>query len=195
MKHQNRRKTHTIPKLLLVDDAPDSIKVLMEALEHFNYEILVATSGKIALEVASSQKTDLILLDVLMPFITGYEVCTKLKANAITKDIPVIFITARNDDENETKGFELGAVDYITKPINPSIVQARVKTHLKLRFAYQELERQNTVLEATALYLAHHLEKDHLLYSEKHSDMPWEEEEFSGKKWCWTDKAERDGDD
>jgi len=151
-----------MPKLLLVDDTPDSIKVLMEALDHLNYDIFVATSGKMALEVASSQKPDLILLDVLMPEMDGYEVCTKLKVDTITKKIPVIFITAQNDDENETKGFEMGAVDYITKPINPSIVQARVKTHLKLKFAYQELERQNTVLEETACYLAtHRLEQGH----------------------------------
>jgi DNA-binding response OmpR family regulator len=125
----------------------------------------------------------------MMPEMDGYEVCTKLKAEATTKKIPVIFITARDEEEDETKGFELGAVDYITKPINPPIVQARVKTHLKLKFAYQELERQNTVLEETARYLAaHHLEQDYFLYAEKHSDMLWKEEEFSGKKWWWTKK-------
>ncbi len=106
-------------KILIVDDAPDSIKVLMEALNNLNDEILVATRGKIALEVASSQNPDLILLDIMMPEMDGYQVCTKLKANAKTKNIPVIFITALDEVTDETKGFELGAVDYINKPISP----------------------------------------------------------------------------
>jgi putative two-component system response regulator len=174
-------------KILIVDDAPDSIKVLMEALNNLNDEILVATRGKIALEVASSQNPDLILLDIMMPEMDGYQVCTKLKANAKTKNIPVIFITALDEVTDETKGFELGAVDYINKPISPPIVQARVKTHLKLKFAYQELERQNTVLEKTANYLAKQgLEQGHLLLSKKHSNMPWEEEKFNGNRWWWT---------
>jgi len=176
-------------KILIVDDAPDSIKVLMETLRNLNDEILVATSGKIALEVALSQTPDLILLDIMMPEMDGYEVCTELKADAKTKNIPVIFITALDEVTDETKGFELGAVDYINKPICPPIVQARVKTHLKLKFAYQELERQNTILEQAANYLAkNRLEQGHLLHSEKHSNMPWEEGEFNGKRWWWTKK-------
>ena len=127
-------------KILIVDDAPATIKVLIEVLNSYNYEIFVATNGMTALEVATSEIPDLILLDIIMPDMDGYEVCTKLKMNVIAQKIPVIFITARSDEEYEAKGFEFGAVDYITKPISPPIVQARVKTHL-------ELKKQRDILE------------------------------------------------
>lgn len=127
-------------KILIVDDVPANIKALIEVLKNPNYDILVATSGAIALEVATSEIPDLILLDIMMPEMDGYEVCAKLKANAATQNIPVIFITARNKEEDETKCFELGAVDYISRPISPPSVQARVKTHL-------ELKRQRDILE------------------------------------------------
>ena len=143
-----------MPKILIVDDTPDSIKILMETLKNANYDILAATNGKRALEVATNQKPDLILLDIMMPEMDGYEVCEQLKSKTTTQNIPVIFITARDDEEDETKGLELGAVDYITKPISPLIVQARVKTHLKLKLAYDRLEQQNAILAEAASYLA-----------------------------------------
>ncbi|MDM8561536.1 hybrid sensor histidine kinase/response regulator [Candidatus Parabeggiatoa sp. HSG14] len=138
-------------KILIVDDTPESIRVLMEVIREPNYEILVATNGSIGLEVAMSQKPDLILLDIMMPEMDGYEVCTNLKANSTTQNIPIIFITARDKEEDETKGFEFGAIDYITKPFNPLIVQARVKTQLKLKLAYEELEKKNIALKESAI--------------------------------------------
>jgi len=134
--------------------------VLIDALKNSNYEALVATSGAIALKIATSEIPDLILLDVMMPEMDGYEVCTKLKANAITKKIPVIFITSRGDEECEAKGLERGAVDYIIKPISPPIVQARVKPHLELKLAYEELERKNAALKEAATL---HDDVDHIL--------------------------------
>jgi DNA-binding response OmpR family regulator len=138
-------------KILIVDDTPASIKILLEALKDLNYEILVATSGAIALTIASSENPDLILLDIMMPEMDGYEVCTKLKANTATKNIPVIFITLRGDEACEAKGLERGAVDYIIKPIHPAIVQTRVKTHLELKLAYEELAKKNVALKKTAI--------------------------------------------
>ena len=138
-------------KILIVDDALVNIKILIETLTNPDYELLIATSGTMALEIAASERLDLILLDIIMPEMDGYEVCAKLKANAATQLVPVIFITARDAEEYETKGLELGAVDYITKPINPLIVQARVKTHLKLKQAYEELEQNNAALAEAAI--------------------------------------------
>ena len=124
-----------------MDDSPENIKLLTIVLRNLECKFLTATTGETAIEIALSKKPDLILLDILMPDMSGYEVCTILKANLTTKRIPIIFITAKDEDEDESKGFEVGAVDYITKPFSPTIVQARVKTHLKLKFAYEELER------------------------------------------------------
>jgi CheY-like chemotaxis protein len=138
-------------KILIVDDTPANIKILIDTLTNPDYELLIATSGTIALKIAASEALDLILLDIIMQEMDGYEVCAKLKANTATQQIPVIFITARDDEEDETKGLELGAVDYITKPINPVIVQARVKTHLKLKHAYEELENKNAALAEAAI--------------------------------------------
>ncbi len=130
-------------KIFIVDDIPANLKILIEALKSPNYEILFATNGSTALKIATSEMPDLILLDVTMPEMDGYEVCKKLKADdAKTKNIPVIFITARDEEEEETKGLELGAVDYITKPIRPAIVLARVKTHLKLKQINDELAQK-----------------------------------------------------
>jgi len=120
-------------KILVVDDEPLNINILVELLKD-NYKMMAAKSGKQALKAAcSSNRPDLILLDIMMPEMDGYEVCRLLKEDASTKDIPVIFVSAMSETVNETKGFELGAVDYITKPISPSIVKARVHTHLELR--------------------------------------------------------------
>ena len=120
-------------KILIVDDTPANIKILSDTLKE-DYKVIVAKNGFEALEHIDSQPLpDLILLDVLMPGITGYEVCQKLKSDARTKDIPVIFITAMNEEADETKGFELGAVDYISKPFSLPIVKERVNTHVQLK--------------------------------------------------------------
>jgi len=105
-------------KILIVDDVPTNIKALIEVLKDSNDEILVATSGAAALEIAASDPPDLILLDIMIPEMDGYEVCTKLKENPAIPKIPVIFVTARGDEECETKGLKHGAVDYIIKPIS-----------------------------------------------------------------------------
>ena len=118
--------------VLVVDDAPEHISVLVEILRR-DYRVKFAVSGEKALAIAMVKNPpDLILLDVEMPGMDGYEVCRRLKQNPDTRKIPVIFVTALKESEAEEKGFDLGGVDYITKPINPSIVRARVKTHLAL---------------------------------------------------------------
>lgn len=137
--------------VLLVDDSEDNLDLLVEALEN-EYTPLVAMDGQSALEIVAESLPDLILLDIMMPDIDGYEVCRRLKADPRTKNIPVIFVTAMGQVEDELMGFELGAVDYITKPISPPVVKARVKTHLSLRLAREQLEAQNReLLEAARL--------------------------------------------
>ncbi len=133
-------------KILVVDDTETNIDILVEFLGE-DYDVSVAINGEIALEIVETNKPDLILLDVMMPGIDGYEVCRRLKANEQTKNIPIIFLTALADEGNETKGLELGAVDYVTKPISPPIVKERVKNHLLLKIARERLENQNIILE------------------------------------------------
>lgn len=128
------------PKLLIVDDHPINIQMLYQAFSA-DYQVCMATSGKQALEVCLAQKPDLILLDIEMPDISGYEVCAQLKKLPETKDIPVIFVTAHIDEETETRCFNEGAVDFISKPINRNTVRARVRTHLLLK-AQSDLLRQ-----------------------------------------------------
>jgi putative two-component system response regulator len=133
-------------KILIVDDTTENIDVLIDVLA--DYKRSVATNGEKALQLATSSKPpDLILLDIMMPGMDGYEVCRRLKDDEKTKKIPVIFLTAMTDQESEMKGLELGAVDYITKPISPPIVKERVKNHLMLKLARESLENQNVVLE------------------------------------------------
>ena len=133
--------------LLIVDDTPDNIALLSGLLKN-RYRIKVATEGERALRIAAlDPPPDLILLDIMMPGMDGYEVCERLKANSHTADIPVIFLTAKVQVEDEEKGLKLGAVDYITKPISPPIVLARVETHLMLKNARQFLQDRNAYLE------------------------------------------------
>jgi phosphoserine phosphatase RsbU/P len=128
--------------VLLVDDAPANIQAVNSILKN-TYKIRIATSGEKALEIANqSPAPDLILLDVMMPEMDGYEVCSRLKAAADTRDIPVIFLTGQTETDDETKGFEVGAVDYIHKPFSPAIVKARVNTHLVLRSIREQLASQ-----------------------------------------------------
>jgi sigma-B regulation protein RsbU (phosphoserine phosphatase) len=137
--------------ILIVDDTPINIGVISGALKD-SFATKVATSGEKALAIASGkEKPDLILLDILMPEMDGYEVCRRLKADPDTRDIPVIFLTSQTEAEDETKGFEVGAVDYIHKPFSAAVVKARVRTHLMLREAHaviaQQLVEINTELE------------------------------------------------
>ena len=127
------RLVSQLPTVLVVDDTPDNL-VFMSALLGEHYRVKVASSGARALKAAQAAPVpDLVLLDIMMPDMDGYEVCRQLKANDATRDIPVIFLTARVDTEDERKGFALGAVDYVTKPISPPILLARVQTHLALK--------------------------------------------------------------
>lgn len=119
------------PTLLLVDDEATNLQVLRHILQD-DYRLLFAKSGAKALELAFTESPDLVLLDVMMPGMTGLEVCSALKAEPSTARIPVIFVTALADTDDEAKGFEVGAVDYITKPVSPPIVRARLRTHLSL---------------------------------------------------------------
>ena len=133
--------------LLIVDDTPDNITLLSSLLKN-RYRIKVATRGERALKIAAMDPPpDLILLDIMMPGMDGYEVCQQLKADPHTTDIPVVFLTAKVQVEDEEKGLKLGAVDYITKPISPPIVLARVQTHLTLKNARQFLQDRNAYLE------------------------------------------------
>ena len=136
------------PKVLLVDDDTANLKLLRELLRGY-YELTFAKNGADAL-ILAAQIPDLILLDIMMPHMDGYEVCRRLKTDPNTCDIPVIFITAKTKEEDEIAGFELGAVDYITKPVSGPIVRARVKTHLHLKRIRKELESQNNTLKEAA---------------------------------------------
>lgn len=128
--------------VLAVDDVPENIEVLAEILGA-DYQVKVALNGERALKIAGSpEPPDLILLDVMMPEMDGYEVCRQLKASAATQKIPIIFVTARGEVHDETLGFAVGAVDYITKPVSPPIVRARVKTHLALYDQNRSLEER-----------------------------------------------------
>ena len=134
--------------ILVVDDTPDNI-ALLSALLKDRYKVRAANNGERALAIAAGQpRPDLILLDIMMPGMNGYEVCERLKIDPHTADIPVIFLTAKVQVEDEEFGLRLGAVDYITKPISPPIVLARVETHLTLERARQFLQDRNAYLEA-----------------------------------------------
>jgi CheY-like chemotaxis protein len=128
--------------ILLVDDTPANIQIALAILKD-SYQVRVATNGAKALELAASEPApDLILLDVMMPGIDGFEVCARLKASEATREIPVIFLTGQTEIEEETRGFEVGGVDYIHKPFSPAVVKARVHTHLVLRGTRERLAKQ-----------------------------------------------------
>ncbi len=122
----------TVSRILIVDDEPLNIEVMSGALEELG-DIMFATGGEEALKLALSEKPDIIILDIMMPGIDGYETCRRLKDNPETEAIPVIFATAMTDEANEAKGFEMGAVDYVTKPVVQPVVAARVKNQLQLK--------------------------------------------------------------
>lgn len=138
----------TPAQILVVDDTPENL-ALMHALLRDTYRVKVANHGRRALELARTQPSpDLILLDIMMPEMDGYEVCRQLKADPVTRDIPVLFLTAKSEETDEEAGLTLGAVDYLTKPIKPAIVLARIRTHLQLKAAASFLRDRNAYLEA-----------------------------------------------
>lgn len=126
-------------KILIIDDSIEHIKILIALLEDL-YDVYFAKSGKEGLAILPSVSPDIILLDIMMPEMDGFTVCTKIKDEPKWQETPIIFISAQGADEDEKKGLELGAIDYITKPFSPSIVRARIKNHLQLRTAMQELK-------------------------------------------------------
>lgn len=128
--------------ILAVDDTPANLEVVTEALSDAGFEVAIATNGERAIKQAKISQPDLILLDVMMPGIDGFETCRLLKNSPMTREIPIIFMTALSDTKNKVKGFHLGAVDYVTKPFEEAELIARVTTHLKLRYLTRTLEQQ-----------------------------------------------------
>lgn len=143
--------------ILIVDDTPANISVLVDALAGTGHQLLVAEDGEDALEQTAHSVPDLILLDVMMPGIDGYETCRRLKARAETRDIPVIFMTALHDTAEKVKAFGAGAVDYITKPIQHEEALARIHAHMTLRRLRRELERELALKERFMRIAAHDL--------------------------------------
>jgi putative two-component system response regulator len=143
--------SHAEPSVLIVDDERVNVDLMVDLLKP-HYRTLVATSGEQALRRARGDPApDIVLLDVMMPGMDGYEVCRDLKADYVTRDIPVIFVTAMSEMGDEMRGFALGAVDYITKPISPPIVEARVKAHLENKHARDFIQDRNRVLQAMVI--------------------------------------------
>jgi len=128
------------PKLLVVDDQPINIQVMYQIFSA-DFQVFMATSGAQALALCKDNPPDLVLLDIVMPGMDGFEVCTRLKADETTRDIPVIFVTAYTDAIQETRGLSVGAVDFISKPVNPAVVRARVKTHITLKLQSDVMRR------------------------------------------------------
>ncbi len=133
--------------ILIVDDNPTNIQVLSDLLKEYGFKVLVAKDGETCLHRLEKIRPDLILLDVLMPGIDGFETCRRLKASPATKEIPVIFMTALADPVDKLKGLTIGAVDYITKPLQHEEAIARVNIHLQLRNLNKQLEEQNATLQ------------------------------------------------
>lgn len=134
------------PVVLAVDDTPENLDVVKGILAN-DYTVKAAINGQMALKIVEKAPPDIILLDIMMPGLSGYDVCEQLKANPETRDIPVIFLTAMEQTTDEAKGFELGAADYITKPVNPPILEARVKTHLALKQSMDQLQDAFAVIK------------------------------------------------
>lgn len=134
------QKPEEKPIIMIVDDAAENLRILIELLKD-DYQLIPLKSGKIALEkLAEDPLPDLVLLDIVMPEMDGYELCTRLKVDPRTREIPVIFITAVSEAMDDAKAFEIGAVDYVPKPFNPLTVKARVNTHIKLHRTVKELQ-------------------------------------------------------
>ena len=163
-------------KILIVDDTETNIDILVEALQE-DYRVGMAMDGQGAIESAKRSLPDLILLDIMMSGINGFEVCQNLQEDAVTRRIPIIFITALDASEHKTKGFEIGAVDYITKPFDITEVKARVKTHLALKTARDALKSQNRMLEEKVKERTALLEEANEELQQKVQECRWAEQE------------------
>jgi len=138
---QEDKAPKTAAKVLVVDDNPANIDVMVRMLEPEGYNLAIATHGEKAMKVADHFLPDLILLDVIMPGMDGFEICRLLKKNSVTQEIPIIFVTAKRENEAIVKGFESGGQDYISKPFNREEVLSRVRTHLRLRMLMKKQDR------------------------------------------------------
>lgn len=138
---------HSAPNILVVDDTPANLNLLTEMLKESGYRVRPVPSGKLAIQAVRNEKPDLILLDINMPEMDGYEVCAHLKADAASKDIPILFISAMTDTMDKVKAFSVGGVDYVIKPFQFEEVHARVEAHLRIRFLQRQLSEQNENLE------------------------------------------------
>jgi len=127
-------------RVLIVDDTPIQLKVVISIIERQDIEVTTATSGQEALDLIESNPPDLILLDIVMPEMDGYEVCTRIKNSPAHADIPILFLTGRDESEDIIRAFDAGGADYVTKPVNPSELVARIKTHLQLGNTIAELK-------------------------------------------------------
>lgn len=145
------------PLILIVDDTPKNIQVLGKTLHDIGYNVSIATSGSQALDSVKKEKPDLILLDIQMPEMDGFEVCKILKMNSDTKGIPIIFLTAVTDSDKIVEGFELGAVDYITKPFNSAELSVRVATHIEIKQSREKLKDLNATKDKFFSIIAHDL--------------------------------------
>lgn len=134
-------------RVLIVDDNPKNIQVLGNILSENNYEIEYAENGEEAVEIVADDDFDVILMDVMMPIMNGFEACTSIKANKEKSEIPIIFLTAKTDSESISKGFECGGIDYVTKPFNQNELLARVETHVSLKASKDQLKNMNRILE------------------------------------------------
>ena len=157
------------PNILIVDDMPANVLLLSKMLTARGYHVSSVLSGKLALQAARAEPPDLILLDITMPEMNGYEVCAQLKADAALHEIPVIFISALDQPQEKVKAFRVGGVDYVTKPFQLEEVQARVKTHLKIRSQHQRLETVNAELQERVAAEVHKCRKmdQELMQNEK----------------------------
>lgn len=153
----NTDKNTRIPTLLIVDDNPNNIQLVKAILSLRGYRLLIAKTGMEALEAVNVTLPDLIILDIMMPGMDGFEVCRHLKNDPTTRDIPIVFLTAKSHIDDIMKGFELGAVDYITKPFSANELLARVEIHLKLKFSQDKVVQQKNELNEMVQILCHDL--------------------------------------
>jgi two-component system sensor histidine kinase/response regulator len=153
----NTDETTRIPTLLIVDDNPNNIQLVKAILSLRGYRLLIAKTGMEALEAVTVTLPDLIILDIMMPGMDGFEVCRHLKSHPNTRDIPIVFLTAKSHIDDIMKGFELGAVDYITKPFSANELLARVEIHLKLKFSQDKVIQQKNELNEMVQILCHDL--------------------------------------